>query len=187
VSDVSAINNTVCTCDEGKCINFSVAVLSKFKVLNNDEYPEKMRKYGNDRLTEWMANGNYCGGIMLFVSAENNQAELIERNVNMTTCEKAANITSTLYKIIKQYEQKTINLTELTQQVAEKYRLRCDVSADSDTGSSVGLIIGIIVIVIVIIVAIGAAVFIWNRQKKNKQSQMREPGTQQPLKAPQPV
>jgi hypothetical protein len=182
LSAVSAVNDTVCTCNGGQCIQFSVAVLSKFKVLNNDEYDEKMMKYGSDRLTEWMAKGTYCGGIMLFVSAENNKAELIVRNVNMTTCEKAANITSSLYDIINQYKQNAISLTQLTQRVAEQYRLRCD----GGSGSSVGLIIGIIVIVLLIIVAIIVTVYIWYRQKKNKQSQKQAPDAQH-LRAPQPV
>jgi len=150
IAKISTVNSTVCTCTSGKCLPFSVAIVRKFKVLNQEEYPQKTVEYADARLKEWLGK-EYCGGIMLFVSVLDKQAHLSVHNVNMATCEKAANISTTLDDTINLFTTGTITLSQLTDKIIDQYRNRCD---DNPVP------IWVIVVVILVVVLLLACIFL---------------------------
>lgn len=179
ISKISSVNSTVCTC-HGKCLSFSVAIVHKFKVLNYDEYPQKTVEYANARLNEWLGT-EYCGGILLFVSATDKQAALATQNVNMSTCDKAANISATLKHTINKFMTGDLNLSAFTSKLIDQYSNRC-VEPEPDNHSHgwiVGLVLGLLTLVAIILGLVIACFLYKQRQQKKKSA---EAGVEQPLK-----
>jgi hypothetical protein len=177
---VHNITNIIDCSAHNHCQPFSIALIRKIKVLNVNDVIVKLNENGKTILSSWLAAVGLSSGLMLFISTEDNQMEMIVPE----------NVSSSLSKCVSKVSLQQANISEresLYQFILitiDNFKKNCGQSSSGvDNVAKIVVPIVIVIVCISMIIAIAFAIRAKHLRDENRGrgGACELPSTREPL------